>query len=86
VTREVYETARGLYDSLGFTAARIRLVGVRLEGLAPADGATRQLILGERERGWREAEQAVDEATRRFGRGVVRPGSLVDPANPRRAN
>jgi len=90
VTHEVYDTARTLYDALGFDAARIRLVGVRIEGLAPADGSTRQLVLGEREHGWREAEQAIDEATRRFGRGVVRPGTLVGPtdrpAGPRRAD
>jgi DNA polymerase-4 len=85
VTHEVYETARSLYDALGLDAPRVRLVGVRLEGLTDADGATRQLVLGERERGWREAEQAIDEATRKFGRGVVRPGTLVDPVHPRRA-
>src|SRR5215211_7175665 len=86
VTREVYETARALYDALGLDAARIRLVGVRIEGLGAADGAVRQLVLGERERGWREAEQAIDEATRKFGRGVVRPGTLLDPSGPRRGD
>ncbi len=79
VTHEVYDTARSLYDALGYDAARIRLVGVRIEGLAPAGSTPRQLVLGQREQGWREAEQAVDEATRRFGTGVVRPGTLVGP-------
>jgi DNA polymerase IV len=82
VTREVYETARDLYDALGFDGARIRLVGVRIEGLGQADGATRQLVLGQREHGWREAEQAIDEASRRFGNGAVRPGTLLDPSGP----
>jgi DNA polymerase-4 len=82
LTREVYETARTLYEALVPGAARIRLVGVRVEGLTAADGAARQLVLGERERGWREAEQAVDEAIRKFGRGAVRPGTLVEPADP----
>lgn len=82
VTHEVYETARALYDALGYDAARIRLVGVRIEGLASADSTPRQLVLGQRERGWREAEQAMDEAARRFGRAVVRPGSLVGPTGP----
>jgi DNA polymerase IV len=82
VTREVYETARDLYDALGFDGARIRLVGVRIEGLGRADGATRQLVLGQREHGWREAEQAIDEASRRFGNGAVRPGTLLDPSGP----
>ena len=80
VTREVYETARALFDALGRDSARVRLVGVRIEGLAAAGGAARQPMLGERENGWREAEQAMDTAIRRFGQGVVRPGTLVEPA------
>jgi DNA polymerase-4 len=50
---------------------------VRVEGLAPAGEAPHQLTFGEREHGWREAEQAVDEAVRRFGSGAVRPATLV---------
>jgi DNA polymerase-4 len=78
VTREVYETARGLFDALGVGAARVRLVGVRIEGLGDSHGAARQLVLGAPERGWKEAERAMDEAIRRFGRGVVRPATLVE--------
>jgi DNA polymerase-4 len=77
VGREVYAAALGLYDALGLDRARIRLVGVRVEGLAPAGTTPRQLQLGERERGWREAEIAADRAVARFGSGVVRPASLV---------
>ena len=36
----------------------------------------RLLVLGEPERGWAEADRAVDRATRRFGASAVRPGSL----------
>jgi DNA polymerase-4 len=79
VGRVVYETAAGLYDALGLERARLRLVGVRVEQLADASGQTRQLLLGEPDKGWREAEQAVDRATRRFGAGAVRPAALVDP-------
>jgi DNA polymerase-4 len=90
VGRVVYDTAMGLYDALGLERARIRLVGVRVEGISDAADAPHQLALGERERGWREAEQAVDRAARRFGAGVVRPAALVDPSGtpgnaPRRA-
>jgi DNA polymerase-4 len=85
VGRVVYETATALYDALGLERARIRLVGVRLEGLAPAAGQTRQLQLGERDTGWREAEQAVDRAALRFGAGAVRPAALVDPDAPARS-
>jgi len=79
VGRVVYDTALGLYDALGLERARIRLVGVRVEGISDAATAPHQLALGEREHGWRDAEQAVDRAARRFGPGVVRPATLVEP-------
>ncbi len=83
VGREVYATAMGLYDALGLQRARLRLVGVRLEGLVDADQAPRQLALDERPIGWREADRAVDAASARFGAGSVRPASLVpDKASP----
>ncbi len=80
--REVYDTARQLFEALGLQRARLRLVGVRAEGLVPAERAPRQLALGEREHGWREAEQAVDRAARRYGAGAVRPATLVDSPVP----
>jgi DNA polymerase-4 len=79
VGRVVYETALGLYEALGLERARLRLVGVRVEQLVDAQRAPRQLLLGEKETGWREAEQAVDRAALRFGAGAVRPAALVDP-------
>jgi len=84
VAQEIYATARGLYDALGLDRARIRLVGVRVEGLADSGTTPRQLLLGERSRGRREVEQAADRAVARFGRGTVGPASLVtsDPAAP----
>jgi DNA polymerase-4 len=81
VGRTVYETAVALYEALGLERARLRLVGVRVEGIADADAVPRQLLLGEKESGWREAEQAVDKASRRFGSGAVRPATLVDPGS-----
>jgi DNA polymerase-4 len=77
VAREVYATARELFDALGLHRARLRLVGVRVEGLAPAAQHQRQLLLDEKPFGWRDAEQAVDRASARFGAGSVRPASLV---------
>ena len=35
VTREIYRTASDLFTALGLQRARIRLVGVRVEGLVP---------------------------------------------------
>jgi len=79
VGREIGQTARALFDALGLQRARLRLVGVRVEGLAPVEGHSRQLTLDAREHGWREAEQAVDAAVARFGAGAVRPAALVEP-------
>jgi DNA polymerase-4 len=82
VAREIFATAKGLFLALGLDRARLRLVGVRVEGLLEADGSPRQMLLGERPRGWRDAEQAADRAALRFGRGAVRPASLVDREAP----
>jgi DNA polymerase-4 len=77
VSREIFDTARELYDRLGLQRARIRLVGVRLEGLVPTAQAPIQARLDEPEHGWREADRAVDRASARFGAGSVRPASLM---------
>jgi DNA polymerase IV len=84
VARVIHATALELYTRLGLDRARLRLVGVRLEGLIDASAGHHQLALDERPQGWREAEQAVDRASARFGAGAVRPASLVsDPENRR---
>jgi DNA polymerase-4 len=77
VTQEIYRTASDLFTALGLQRARIRLVGVRVEGLVPRDTVQRQLVLGEREHGWADADTAVDRATQRFGTAAVRPASLL---------
>lgn len=82
VAREVYEVARGLFDALGLQRARLRLVGVRVEGLVEVGGQPRQLRFGEPTHGWADAERAADRAARRFGPGAVRPGTLLEPAAP----
>jgi DNA polymerase IV len=78
--QECYEVVRKLYEALKLDRARIRLVGVSLENLSDGTGSPQQLLLGEREKGWREATEAMDAATRRFGRGSVRPARLVSTA------
>jgi len=77
VTQEVFRTAERLYDALGLQRARLRLVGVRVEGLVPRAGVHRQLMLGQPDHGWSDADRAVDRATHRFGPSVVRPASLL---------
>ena len=77
VTQDLYRTAVGLFDALGLQRARLRLVGVRVEGLVPRESVHRQALLGEREHGWSDADRAVDRAARRFGSAAVRPASLL---------
>jgi DNA polymerase-4 len=84
MTQEVYRAAVRLYDALGLQRARLRLVGVRVEGLVPRSTVHRQGVLGERERGWSDADRAVDRALRRFGSSAVRPASLLDREERRR--
>jgi DNA polymerase IV len=84
IARVVYDTARGLHAALALDNTPIRLVGVRVEGLRASEDTPLQLALSGGEEEWRAAEQAVDLATARFGRGAVRPASLVGGEAPRR--
>ncbi|MDQ6688277.1 MAG: DNA polymerase IV [Actinomycetota bacterium] len=77
VTAEIYAAATDLFCQLGLQRARIRLVGVRMEGLVARERVHRQLMLGAREHGWEEADRAVDAAANRFGGGAVRPATLL---------
>jgi DNA polymerase-4 len=83
-TSEIYETAVELYRSLGLDRPRIRLVGVKCEGLRDAEGVAEQLSL---DLGGRptdtpprtRADSVIDAARARFGSAAVRPGSLLPP-------
>ena len=81
---ETYEVVKALYRALRHDRIRLRLVGVSLENLELQ--APEQLILGSRERGWREAEGAMDRAQARFGEGSVRPGRLIRPEREKEAD
>jgi DNA polymerase-4 len=74
-THETYEVVKKLYLALRNEGARIRLVGVSLSNLQ--EEVPIQLEIGARERGWREADSAIDKAKARFGRASVRPGRLI---------
>ncbi|WP_377272060.1 DNA polymerase IV [Peterkaempfera sp. SMS 1(5)a] len=78
LARDLHAAAAALHRGLHLQRARIRLVGVRAEGLVSAAGRAVQPALGEREHGWREVERTVDAVSRRFGDGAVRPASLID--------
>lgn len=79
VGRDIYAQAQLLYEALRLQRARLRLVGVRMEKLQSVESASHQIRFDEPEAGWREAETAVDRARARFGDGVVKPASLLDP-------
>ena len=79
VSKQLYDTVRGLFEALNLQRARIRLLGVRVEGLRPASGAAEQLAFGAPEHGRRDAEVAVDAIRARFGTHAVRPARLVSP-------
>jgi DNA polymerase-4 len=76
VAREIFAAAWALFLALA-PGDKIRLLGVRVEGLEASGDAPRQLSLDEREHGWRDAELASDAAAARFGATVVRPASLL---------
>jgi DNA polymerase-4 len=82
-SRTVYRAARELLGKVrasGSGGQRIRLLGVRLEGLSAASAEVEQLQLGAGDPapGWREAEGAVDRAVARFGSAAVRPAALLN--------
>jgi DNA polymerase-4 len=80
-THEVFEVVKTLFLALKLDRARIRLVGVSLDGLEDGIDATEQLVLGEREKGWRQATAAIDKASARFGQGSVRPARLFEESD-----
>ena len=80
-THEVFEVVKALFLGLKLDRARIRLVGVSLDGLEDGIDASEQLVLGERENGWRQATAAMDKASARFGQGSVRPARLIDESS-----
>jgi len=80
-THEVFEVVKTLFLALKLDRARIRLVGVSLDGLEDGIDGTEQLVLGEREKGWRQATAAIDKASARFGQGSVRPARLLDESD-----
>jgi DNA polymerase-4 len=82
LTPEVYATAVALFEALGSRRARIRLVGVRVQGLVDASAVPRQPMLGDPEHGWDDAESATDRVIDKFGKGALSRASLVTTRRP----
>jgi DNA polymerase-4 len=77
VTQEVYRTACRLLDEQTPPGA-VRLIGVRMEQLTEVSEGGEQLTFDAPEHGWRDADQAADQARSRFGTAAIRPASLLD--------
>ena len=77
VAADIFATARLLYDALGLERARLRLVGVRVEGISDTGSLPQQLEIDDRGTSRRDVELAADRAALRFGAGAVQPGTLV---------
>jgi DNA polymerase-4 len=54
-----------------------------MEGLIERERAAVQPRLDDPDHGWREADQAVDRASARFGAGAIRPAALVSDQTAR---
>lgn len=84
VSRQIYATAidllDALYKELGHQdgTLAVRLIGVRAESLVSA--GTRDGLLWDTEEDWREIDKVGDAVNKKFGRGVIKPASLVTPA------
>ena len=76
-TNAIFAEAMRLFRRLHLQRARIRRVGVRMGKLTPKETAYEQPALGEPERGWRDAEAAIDKLTLRFGPNAVRRARLA---------
>lgn len=77
IGRRIFEEARSIYNGLGSHPA-VRLIGVRMEQLSLGD--EQQFGLWDSDEGWREAEDTMDAVRARFGRGMLRPASLLKAA------
>jgi DNA polymerase-4 len=78
--RRIYEEAREIHQALG-EHPPVRLIGVRMEQLAPR--ADRVVGLWDADEGWRDTEDTVDAVKARFGRTVLGPAALLRASAPR---
>ncbi|MBD3941510.1 DNA polymerase IV [Microbacterium sp. NEAU-LLC] len=86
VGQRIGDAAHELFASID-RSLPIRLIGVRAEKLRPSGSAAP--ALWDDDEGWRRVEDALDDATARFGRGAVTRATLLGsrgggtlPSNP----
>jgi DNA polymerase-4 len=76
VGKDIYGQVKRMYTALGLQRSRIRLVGVRVSSLSDTDVTPQQMAIDELGPGWRDAEQAIDRISAKFGKGAVQPARL----------
>lgn len=82
-TKQIFAEVAALYEALHLDRVRLRLVGVRMEGIVASQDQQVQLELGAPEHGWRDAESAVDVLVQRYGGQAVQPARLLESRAPR---
>lgn len=80
VSRQIYATAAELLDILladmgGAGNVPVRLIGVRAEQLVPSGSSDG--LLWDSDEDWRELDRVGDAVIKKFGRGIIKPASLV---------
>ena len=73
----IYETARTLLDGLHIQRAAIRLLGISLSHLHPAEVA-RQLSLDGNDK-WQDIDRVVDGMRQKYQPSILTRGILLDP-------
>ena len=81
VARRIYDEASDALAELVGDGERVRLIGVRAEHLRPSGSGA---LLWDPDEEWRDAERTIDQVTAKFGKGAVRPATLVRPGGERR--
>ena len=74
VARRIYDEASDALAELIGDGQRVRLIGVRAEHLRVSGSG---MMLWDPDEEWRDAERTIDEVTAKFGKGAVRPATLV---------
>jgi DNA polymerase-4 len=80
VARRIYDEASDALTELIGDGQRVRLIGVRAEHLRVSGSGA---MLWDPDEEWRDAERTIDEVTAKFGKGAVRPATLVRPGGVR---
>ena len=79
LARDIYAIASALLDGLHLQRVRVRLVGVRAEGLRPAAEQVVESLFEDETDSWSALERAGDAAIARFGSAAVTRARLIRP-------